>query len=123
MRVASLLVLLTLAGCGPGLPAWLGVEAASVTVLGRGLVDIGVSAVSGRDCSIVRLDRGETYCAPPDDPPRIPYCTRSLGVPDCWASPALLPDPPRGLADAPDPTRAQQAYREARWPKALTTLP
>ena len=59
------------------LAALAGAELASVTVFGRGLVDIGASAVSGRDCSIVRLDRGETYCAPRVPAEPAPFCTGS----------------------------------------------
>jgi hypothetical protein len=31
-----------------------------------------------------------------------PFCTRTLGTPECYASPALLPDHPEGIADTPD---------------------
>ena len=121
MRVAGFLLALLLGGCGPAVPALLGVEAATVTVFGRGIVDIGVSAISGKDCSIVRLDRGQTYCKPVEVSRPPAYCTRSLGHVDCWASRDLLPDPPRGLADTPEPNRAQEAYRSAWWPKSLTS--
>ena len=131
MRAATLCpvvlgLALAAAGCSPA--AWgvaggalAGAEGASVAVFGRGLGDIVVSAASGRDCSVVRLDRGQTYCAPRDAPPAPPpFCTRSLGVVDCWADPAALPGRYRGVADAPDPTPAQDRYRRAPWPKALT---
>lgn len=100
-----------------------GIELVSVTVFGRGVIDIGVSAVTGRDCSIVRLDKGQTYCAPPDTPLHEQYCTRTLAVVDCWAAPQALE--PRGpaVAETPAPTLAQTDYRAARWPKSLTTLP
>ncbi|MDQ2803857.1 MAG: hypothetical protein M3Y41_14735 [Pseudomonadota bacterium] len=32
--------------------------------------------------------------------PPAPYCTRSLGVADCWRDPSLLPDHPPELADS-----------------------
>ena len=95
-------------------------EATSVIVFGRGLGDIGVSAISGRDCSIVRLDRGQTYCTPIEAPAPELFCTRSLATPDCWASPALLPTPRSGIADTPPATPVQERYRLARWPKSLT---
>lgn len=78
------------------------------------------SAVTGRDCSIVRLDRGQTYCAPRDPtPPPQPFCTRTLGVANCWADPALLPPDQHELGDTPPPTEDQIRYRTARWPKSL----
>lgn len=124
MRRVLWLLIAVLPGCaGWAEPtgALLAAEAASVVVFGRGIVDIGVSAVSGRDCSIVRLDRGLTYCAAPDGPEQASaFCTRSLGVVDCWADPALLPVPRQGVADSPIATPAQQRYRAARWPKSLT---
>jgi len=119
MRAALLLLLLTSCAAEP-VGALAAVEVASVIVFGRGLVDIGISAISGRDCSIVRLDRGLTYCAPQDGPPNPgPFCTRSLGVVDCWA-PDALPRRQNQVADGPAPTAAQDRYRRAPWPKALT---
>ena len=121
MRVALLVLLIALCGCAEPAGAFVAAEAASVLVFGRGIVDIGVSALSGRDCSIVRLDRGMTYCAPRDSPAdRTPFCTRSLGVVDCWADPGLVPGSPRGVADGPEPSAEQQRYRAARWPKTLS---
>jgi hypothetical protein len=38
---------------------------------------------------------------PPPPPPPQPYCTRSLGVADCWTDPARLPVPQRDIADTP----------------------
>ena len=46
-----------------------------------------------------------THCCRPAGPlpPPPPYCTRSLGVADCWIDPARLPNHPRQLADTPPP--------------------
>ena len=42
----------------------------------------------------MRLDQGKSYCRPIEPPPEPPpYCTRSLGVADCWRDPASLPEP------------------------------
>ncbi len=120
----SLLLLLLLPGCAYPLEptgALAAVNAASVVVFGRGVVDIGVSAISGRDCSIVRLDRGQTYCTAHDPPGDTgPFCTRSLGVVDCWSNPEALPPGTRNVADAKRPSAEQDAYRRASWPKSLT---
>lgn len=122
MRAILLIMLLLSTACTPlqGVGAFAGAEAASVVVFGRGVVDIGVSAVTGRDCSIVRLDRRQTYCAPKDPPFDLgPVCTRSLGVVDCWVDPDELPPLSHAVGDTPGPNAAQERYRRARWPKAL----
>jgi len=45
-------------------------------------------------------------CEKAAPPPRAvavqqPFCTRTLGTPDCYAAPALLPDKPAPLGDTP----------------------
>ena len=124
MRPVLVLLLAALAGCtGWEAPVGgiIGADLATVTVFGRGIADLGVSAISGRDCSIVRLDRGETYCAPPTPvfSPWEPYCTQTIGTVTCWADPALVPNAPPPLGDTPAPTLDQLRYRAARWPKSL----
>ena len=97
------------------------VEAASVTVLGRDVLDIGVSAVTGRDCSLVRLDRQLPYCAPREHTPAPPpFCTKTLGLPECWADPASFVTLPRQLADSPSLTPEQARQTASRWPKSLS---
>lgn len=123
MRCAVLLLLFALPGCAgweAPVGALAGAELVSVTVFGRGIADIGISAISGRDCSIVRLDAGKTYCAArdPADRPQ-PFCTRTIGTVTCWEDPALLASPQREVADTPPPTPDQLRYRAARWPKSL----
>lgn len=122
MRAAMVLLGLCAGACSPEpWGALVGADLASVVVFGRGIGDIGVSALTGRDCSVVRLERGQTYCAPLDGPPLPgPVCTRSLGVVDCWTDPDKLPGRYRQVADGPAPTPAQERYRRAPWPKALT---
>ena len=120
----ALLPLLAPTGCAatPAAPL-LVAEGAAITVFGRGIVDIGVSAITGRDCSLVRLDRGLTYCAPTDQPVTEPYCTRTLARVDCWdirAQPAHLRP---GVGDTPPPSASQAAWRRAPWPKSLAVVP
>ncbi len=95
-----------------------GAELASVMIFKRDMFDVVWSTITGKDCSIVRLDRGETYCRPTEPPPPLPpYCTRSLGDVDCWTSPAVLPNPPPGVADGPTQlTPEQEANRTHGWP-------
>jgi hypothetical protein len=117
-----LFALLLLAGCGltPEQAATVGVGAAvgSIAVIGRSPVDAAYSVVSGRDCSIVRLDEGKSYCKPIEPPPaQQPYCTRSLGVVDCWADPAKMPNLPAQVGDIPHGlTPEQEADRVKGWP-------
>ena len=140
-RMRALLLMLCLTACSDPAgvtTALVAAEAATVTVFGRGVADIGISAITGRDCSIVYLDRRQSYCRVQEPPPAPPpyctrslgvvdlepdepaFCTRSLGVADCWADPANLPPGTRQIADTPPPTREQTGYRNARWPKSLT---
>jgi hypothetical protein len=120
IRHFALLLLcgLALGGCGvTALSMSTGLvvaDGASVMALHHDVFDLLVSGITSKDCSIVRLDRGKSYCAPtlpPSEPPE--YCTRTLGVPECWASPLLFANPPRGLADGPWAlTPEQEAHRE-----------
>lgn len=115
---ASALLLLPLAACDPAsLGATAAVGAGSVVLIGRTPVDAAVSLARGQDCSIVRLDRGQGYCKPPEAPPAPqPYCTRSLGRVDCWREPPLALPTQRGVADGPATlTAEQEAHRTRRW--------
>lgn len=113
------LAVLALPGCdAASLAAGAAVNVASVTLVGRSVPDIVISGLSGRDCSIVRIDRGLSYCAPEQAPPGPPpYCTRSLGNVDCWITrPASIPMQ-RGVVDGPVALNAaQEASRAAWWP-------
>jgi hypothetical protein len=121
MRQLILPAVLLCAGCTP--PATPGIafaagDAASVAVFGRDGFDLLWSAVTGRDCSVVRLDRGLSWCRPPVAPPAPPqFCARSLGTVDCWADPAALPDHPPEVADGPTQLTAAQAHTlSGDWP-------
>jgi hypothetical protein len=93
-----------LGGCEAALGAASGpslvLGGASVVLTGRTPVDHVASLATGRDCSAVRLERGQAWCAPPPRPPPASvYCTRSLGAADCWTAPPLgagrqVADPP-----------------------------
>ena len=120
MRSWAILLLLT--GCG-ATPEQLatsisGFGIGSIAVIQRSPLDAVYSTMSGRDCSIVRLEQGKTYCRPVEPPPEPPpYCTHSLGVVDCWRDPATLPDQPPEVSAGPRVlTPAQEADRTRRWP-------
>ena len=111
---------LLLSGCGPAAPlAEVGVgvvSGASIPIFHRTPLDMAVSVATGRDCSIVHLDNGERYCHARDPVPETPlFCTRSLGVPDCWQDPSKLPGHPRELADGPRKLTAEQEKDRTKW--------
>jgi hypothetical protein len=117
-----LMILLLLSACGlsaeQATTLGVGVSVGSIAVIQRSPLDALYSMVSGKDCSIVRWDQGKSYCRPKEPPPETPpYCTRSLGVVDCWRDPAKLPDRPPQVADGPSTlTPAQEADRNRGWP-------
>jgi hypothetical protein len=122
MRWILLLPCLLLAGCG-GVPQTEALVAsasvASIVMFQRSGFDALYSVITGKDCSIVRLSRDESYCRPVEPEPTPPqYCTRSLGSVDCWKSAQNLgTPPPRGVADGPDRLNAlQEQNRTRRWP-------
>jgi hypothetical protein len=89
----------------------------TVATIGRSPADAVYSLVTGRDCSVVRLDEGKSYCRPVDPPPEPPtFCTRSLGAVNCWANPGSLPGRPTPVGEAPAMTAEQEAYRVRSWP-------
>lgn len=118
----ALILMLLLAGCGatPEQVATgvVGLGVGSIAVMQRSPFDALYSIVAGKDCSVVRLDQGKSYCRPQEPKPEAPpYCTRSLGVADCWLDPASLPDHPSELADGPRTlTPEQERNRTRRWP-------
>lgn len=118
MTWRALPLLLLLSGCGLTPEAWVtltgGVGVGSVAILGRTPFDVVYSTFSGRDCSAVRLEKGLSYCRPEEPVPAAPpYCTRSLGVVDCWQAPINQ----RQVADGPGTlTAEQEAHRTRGWP-------
>ena len=119
MRWAGLAVILSFAlcGCEAAVGPLLAVSAGSIVLVKRSPVDVVASAVTGLDCSIVRLADGRSYCKPPEPPPAAPrYCTRSLGRVDCWAMADPFGYPQREVADGPALTSEQEGNRTARWP-------
>jgi hypothetical protein len=99
------------------------VAGGSVALIGRTPVDVVASLVTGRDCSVVRLDRRESYCAPTEEPPAAqPYCTRSLGSVDCWTVPPYARPPLRSVADGPDRLNPAQEADRTAWGPGLAAL-
>ncbi|HVY14293.1 MAG TPA: hypothetical protein VHB27_03635 [Rhodopila sp.] len=122
MRWLLILAILGLGGCGvsDNLGAFIGsaFTIGSVTTIGRSPPDAVYSLITGRDCSVVRLDQGKSYCRPVEPPPQAPeFCTRSLGTVDCWRRTQALDGRYQGVAAGPETlTPEQEANRTRRWP-------
>ena len=120
MRLAWIALLLTACGGTPEqvLTGVAALNIGSIAIIQRSPLDALYSIISGRDCSIVRLEQAKSYCRPVEPPPEAPpFCTRSLGVANCWLDPASLPDHPTELGDGPRSlTPAQNADRLKGWP-------
>ena len=124
--LAFVVVLLLGACAGPGGAVLTVGTIAAVPVFGRTMPDMAYSGLMGRDCSLVRLDQGKTWCREIETPPEAPlFCTRSLATVDCWVSEALQPLPARrGVADGPRQlTAAQERDRTRRWLELLPPEP
>ncbi len=110
------LCVLALTGCEYAEPVGAGVALGSIVVFGRAPTDMMVSAATGRDCSIVNLDKREPYCRPREQPPEPPaFCTKSLGAVDCWDAGKRPLNPPRDVADGPRALTPEQEAIRARW--------
>ena len=124
--LAVVLVLLLGACAGPGDAILTVANIAAVPVFGRTVPDMVVSGLTGRDCSLVRVDQGQIWCREAEAPPGPPvFCTRSLANVDCWVSEAQQPLPARrGVADGPRRlTAAQEHDRTRGWPGLLPPEP
>ena len=121
MRFGVLCFILLLAGCaGPGAAAGIaiGANVLALTTIHRTVPDAVISLISGKDCSMVRLDENESYCRHPRPlPPPPPYCTQTIGQITCWRDPQDLPDHAPQVAEGPQTlTAAQLANRDRTWP-------
>jgi hypothetical protein len=101
-----------LAACGaePLLGPAAAVQIGTTAVLGRGPVEAAYSLATGRDCSLANWAAEKRFCAQQEAPAPPRYCTRSLGVVDCWT--VVDPHGPQlGVADTPAPP----AQQDRRW--------
>ncbi len=73
--------------------AVLGADIGSLMFSGKTFLDHGVSAQTGKDCSIVNAEKREPYCqerAGQDESSVVLYCYPTLGKRECYVDP--LPD-------------------------------
>ena len=122
-RILPILMLaFALSACGaataPGVNIAAAASLATIPAIGRTPLDAAYSVLAGKDCSIVRLSNGQSYCRRPDPPwDAEPFCTRSLGTVDCWSNPEAFGGPLTKVADGPkQPAAEQEAYRKRSWP-------
>jgi hypothetical protein len=113
----ALILLSMVAGCGPAAETGVAVvSGVSIPIFHRTPVDMAMSLATGRDCSVVHVDNRTSYCSPRDRPPETPeFCTRSLGVPDCWADSTKLTNHPREIADGPRTLTPEQEDDRTKW--------
>ncbi|MBR0654907.1 hypothetical protein [Plastoroseomonas arctica] len=115
MRWITLLPGLLLGGCQALAPVAVA-GGATVAAIGRSPVDVLASYATGRDCSIVRLDRRESYCAEVEPSPAAePFCTMSLGRADCWIVPPLAYPAYVPVGDGARPLNAAQEANRTRF--------
>jgi hypothetical protein len=101
-----------LGGCAaePLLGPAAAVQIGTTAVLGRGPVEAAYSLATGRDCSLANWAAEQRFCRQEEAPAAPRYCTRSLGVVDCWT--VVDPyGPQAGVADTPRPP----ALQDRRW--------
>jgi hypothetical protein len=91
MRILATVVLcLFLASCGIPATPYAMVDGAVVITTEKTMADHVVSAASGKDCSLVRLEKGTTYCKEDEVVPHPNlYCYRELGAVTCYDGPDL----------------------------------
>jgi hypothetical protein len=96
---------------GTPLSLWLaGTGVASYAVLQRGVFDAVYSVVTGKDCSVINIERRGEYCRSVAVAQPIAFCTRSLGDVDCWTV-ANPYGPQRPVTDIPPPPVARTPGR------------
>lgn len=86
LRIFSLIGALAVAGCDAG--TFMAASGASLMGSDKTIVDHAISVGSGKDCSILRTERGLTYCK--EDMPKVRqnlYCYRDLGGVTCYDKP------------------------------------
>lgn len=102
-RTAALFsLLLPLAGCVDVLTGVFFGNVGSLMLTGGTVPDVLISTVTGKHCTVARLENGRTYCREDEpNPPSPVRCYRTIGDPDCYLGPGESDDPRReiGLND------------------------
>lgn len=85
-------LILSLVLCFPAacsaVPYYAGFEGVSVIATEKTMEDHVISLASGKNCSVVRLERGMTYCEEDEVIPKPEvYCYQELGDVTCYEAP------------------------------------
>jgi len=85
VRISAIIALtVAIAGCSEMFV----LESATVMVTEKTSFDHAVSALSGKDCSVVRKEAGRTYCVEDErHPTPAAFCYRTLGDVTCYDRP------------------------------------
>ena len=95
-KVATAALGILLGACG-SVPPYAMIDGAVVVGTEKTMADHAISLSSGKDCSLVRIERGLTYCKEDEVAGPRPnlYCYRELAGVSCY--------------NQPDPRRSEQA--------------
>lgn len=90
--VAAVMLCLMAGGCAAA------IGAGTVAATDKTPVDHLVSLVTGKDCSVIRQNRGLTYCVEDEVTPLVGvHCYPTLGEVSCYAEPDPFPGGQREL--------------------------
>ena len=106
MRIFALLACLAFLGGCSAIPGYAQVQGATVMGTDKTMEDHFVSLSSGKDCSIIRKEKGLTYCV--EDEPVIKqniFCYKTLATVTCYDRPD--PNPGRKQVDLNDHNMAK----------------
>jgi hypothetical protein len=82
--IAALVMLAAISGCSM-VPTFAAAEGVSTVLTKKTITDHIVSLASGKNCSTVRVSRGQSYCVEDEiNPPTNVYCYRTLGSVSCY---------------------------------------
>ena len=101
MRIFALLACLAFLGGCSAIPGYAQVEGLFVVGTDKTMEDHVVSLVSGKNCSLIRTEKDQTYCE--EDEPVIKqniFCYRTLATVTCYDRPD--PNPGRRRVDLND---------------------
>lgn len=88
MRIIAVAVALLLLASCDAVPPYAMVDGAVVVTTEKTMADHVISLASGKDCSLVRKEQGETYCEEDEVVPHPTlYCYRELAGVTCYDRP------------------------------------
>jgi len=88
MRIIAAAVIIVLVGsCSLALP-YAAVDGAVIMGTEKTMADHAISLASGKDCSLIRIEKGQVYCKEDELTPRPNlYCYRQLAGVTCYNRP------------------------------------